>query len=220
MARFQNVHEVKSALMSYSQHLSELPEDQLLSRENLEFIERFWFDIVKSSSDRYFKLLYNKGDFVDSILDFDGFSDEIVKYIIKKEELEKHLWNQNVPISTNPSWNSLKMSIQRKYNKELADDLILKEQIAFYLKTQNWKLFADYVEMKLKKHPPRTPAQRGGNTMGDTWDLNIYAWDVFLGCNDKSVLNRALKWSDLSIKLEQPEVNIQFLIPKPICFIN
>ncbi len=35
-----------------------------------------------------------------------------------------------------------------------------------------------------------------------TWSLNGAAWDVFLGCNNKKYLKKALDWSELTIKLE------------------
>src|SRR5258706_3593302 len=41
--------------------------------------------------------------------------------------------------------------------------------------------------------------------------LNLPAWDVFLNCNDKQVLRIALAWSDLSIKIDTHDPNIQYL---------
>ena len=56
--------------------------------------------------------------------------------------------------------------------------------------------------------------QENGNWMGDAWGLNSAAWDVFLHCSDRKIISKALAWSELSIKLEEPDPNVQYLDTK------
>ncbi len=41
--------------------------------------------------------------------------------------------------------------------------------------------------------------------------LNVDAWDVFLYCDNKAILKKALAWSELSIALEQANPVVQYL---------
>jgi hypothetical protein len=77
--------------------------------------------------------------------------------------------------------------------------------------------FTRLFENEMKEHPPQAGgknfAEAVGGPFDDGWQLNVGAWQAFLGCSDKSSLSKALAWSELSIKLA-PGANVQYFDTK------
>lgn len=187
-------------------YLDKLKEEELCTKENIEFIRHFP-DLV-NSKDGYFKLFYYHADKVDKIEE--GLSRNFVQYIITKEEVDNKLWKDNKPITRKPDWNRISTSIREKYNGSYVESIVPTAKLNFYKHVGNWMEYAKLIEMGIKNNPPKSD----GRLSGDAWRFNVMAWDVFLHCDDKRVLSKALEWSELSIKLEQPNPNVQYLDTK------
>ncbi len=209
LSRFNaNPRVIKIAENYKKKHLDKLDENLLFTRENIDFVVKFSF---LESKDGFFKLFYNKPDEIDRLMNNKGLASNVVKYVITKEEIDPVLWkdlDNSVPIKTSPDWRKLIRTISTKYNASYAKSLVLSNRLSFYKRIGNWVKFAELRTKQIKKTPPKV----GLGVFDDqsVSKLNIDAWDAFLNCNDKNVLNKALRWSELSIKMETP-LNTQFL---------
>ncbi|NSL91237.1 hypothetical protein ECE50_030725, partial [Chitinophaga sp. Mgbs1] len=180
-------------------------QNRLLEKENLMFISIFPELLYEmGSKSRYFELLYNQGAMIDSILGQKDFSDFYVKGIISKEEIYERLFIGNKPISRNPDWKMIRDSITGKYSKFYADLLLPQAQLVFYRQINDWYKFAQVREEQILQNPPKP----GVGIEADAWRLNGDAWAIFEGCNDKSIIKRALGWIDISIKLDPSDFQI------------
>lgn len=194
-------------------YLDKLPDEQLLRRENVEFIFEH-LKLIGSTEDRFFKLFFTQPDIIDSLHNQKGAALYFVEYRIAKDEIWNKLFandTTSIPLDRNPDWNKIHITISEKFGDSLAMKIVSENKIRFYRRIREWKTWANLQEEKIKQNPPKSPKPNEYFLMSDTWNLNGIAWDAFLYCNDKSVLHRALQWSDLSIKLEQPNPNIQYL---------
>jgi thiol-disulfide isomerase/thioredoxin len=187
----------------YYKYLQTLPEKELYTIDNIEFIS----SQVHSSKDPFFKLFFPNAQKVNNIMRNPFFATKVVDQIIMQEEIEKYLGKEGsltntiqavVPIATaEPNWNKLYDSIRNKYNKEYASRNILNAKILWYGNYQWWPQWIRSYVTKI-------------NTFGyDTADimealtLNGVAWQIFLDSNDQSQLTSAAEWMEDVCKRDQ-----------------
>jgi thioredoxin-related protein len=186
-------------------YLEKVDDSLFCTKENLGFIVKFYS--LASSNSKFFNLVYNYPDKADKLMDDNGFSDRFVNYIITKEEIADKLWYEGKPVTRKPNWKKIGLTISQKYKGIYADRLLPSYKLGFYLRIKDWREFAKLREEKIKTFPPKA----GEGLSADPWGLNSDAWNLFLYCDDKSILINALKWSELSIKLElNPIIYVQF----------
>lgn len=181
------------------QYLLNLSDRDLFTEKNLNFI--FGHLNILNSNDRFFTMFYSHPHFIDSIVNRAGVSDQVVKIVITNEELNKYLYNDGQIVNSKPNWIKYYNNIKNIYNKDYANELVLNCQIRYYRRLENWKKFSNVVKRKNIILPPKL----SNDIMGDSWMLNSYAWDFFLGCTDTALLNEALKWSNLAVKMAEEE---------------
>lgn len=187
-------------------YLDKLSDTEMLTRENLFFILEH--PNLVSSKDKFFNLFYHHGNKIDTIIADKGVSNRMVQYTIIKEEIEDKLWKDDKPVSLDPNWQKLESTINKKYEKVDAKTMVAEARLNFYKKNENWKEYARLMDQQIKNNPPKS----GGGLEGSSWKLNSIAWNTFLHCLDKTVLERALAWSELSIKLDDADKpNVQLL---------
>jgi thioredoxin-related protein len=192
-------------------YLDKLDSTSLLTSENLKFINTF--PELGNSGDGFFNLYFKHRKQVDSIMNFDSFSGFEINYIISREEVYDKIMKDGKFMTSEPDWRLMYSNISRKYNVMYADDILLVAQIDFYQRTGKWTKYVECVERLLKKKPPKRGETNFSKALGtismigdDSWGLNFVAYNVFLNCFDKKVLNKALKWSEQSIRLiSQPD---------------
>jgi tetratricopeptide (TPR) repeat protein len=153
-----------------------------------------------------FELCYNDPANADKLEGQKGWANFVVMTAINREELDAKLLKEGKSIYQNPDFKQLSVAIEKKYPKLDLKQSLLDYQISYYRSQNQWKLWAKCIDEILLAHP--LVFDGGLNVYGG---LNIPAWDAFLNCPDKSVLKTALKWSDLSIKLEHPNPRVQYL---------
>lgn len=191
-------------------YLYKLKDGDLFTKENLSFVTTEGFKSFSSKS-RMFFLIYNNPGNADRIIGNNGFAQNMISWVIKKEELYNKLWNPDrKTLSKEPDWVKITAAIKRKYGVHYADSLILPTKLFFYQSEKNWKQYQVYAEIAYNSYPPKKGGKRFGTAVGvdprscgtDAWGLNQIAWTLFEGSNDKLQLEKALKWSDQSIKIE------------------
>jgi tetratricopeptide (TPR) repeat protein len=208
-----------------SNYLNKLDDIDLFTKQNLQFV----FDNSKiASTDKIFKLIYRRPIEADRLVESTNYSQQIIGWVINKEEIIDKLWSNPksaIPFKKKPDWSSIRSTITNKYNKRYADSLVLPAQVLFYTVLKDWKSYALCVEKAIKRFSPGSSSSKfsaaiGGTAIilkdGDAWGLNDSAWKLFEGTNDRVLLNKGLKWSELSIKIEQPSSDnyVQFLDTK------
>lgn len=189
------------ALEYKKKYLDLLNDSELCTKENLYFSGRFNYLI--NSKDNLFILSYFQAERVDRVINFKGWANSLVEAIIYREELINRIWKDGKLINRIPQWDFMRSEIEKKYKKVDAIGMVLNCKISYYRKLRDWRKWAICQSKKIEKYSLKS---------GDGfWKLNLPAWDVFLHCNDKKVLKMALKWSDLSIKIDEPNSNPQCL---------
>lgn len=157
------------------------------------------------SRGRLFQLFYHQGNAIDSVMNRKGYAEFYVKRIIKKEEIDDKIWQNDRIINKDPDWASIRTTIRRKYNDKYAETFVRDGQMSFYKKMGNWAAFAEIVDDQIKACPPKADEKDFINEVGRMSDylltLNDLAWTVFKGSNDKAVLKKAIDWADQSIEL-------------------
>jgi thioredoxin-related protein len=191
-------------------YLDKLSDEALFTKENMDFVVQTSNVLYEEGSKgKFFKFFYNYPDSADKIMQRQGFSFQIVKGIIAKEEVESKLWINKQPVSTKPNWRSFEKNICQKYDCRYSKRIMIESKLNFYRQTENWKELAKVWDEKLRQNPPQ--ANRSLFDFDGTWIVNHYAWNVFLYCNDKSVLNKGLQWIELAIEVEKPKNKVQYL---------
>lgn len=180
--------------------LDQLPPDQQISKENLDFIISNGGAVLICSRDSFFKAMYNHPQRIDSLTGHIGNSNLLVNLVISREEITDKLFKNDQVMIAKPNWKGLEVSIGQKYSNINAKEFILNEKIAYYKKIGNWDAYTHYKSEQLVANPP---VVEGMNVF---FALNSPAWDVFLHCTDKRALERALAWSEWSIHLEKESV--------------
>jgi thioredoxin-related protein len=177
-------------------YLDKLSDQEYLTPENIKFIASNGGVLLFDTEDRFFKACYNHPALIDSVL-FSGTAIKYVNAVVNKDEIFSILYKDNKAITLTPDWKSITKAV-RKYKKVDAVRTMLQSKIDFYYKIKNWETYSTLRSEQIRKYPPLTGKQ-------DYFDnLNSQAWYVFLGCNDRKPLERALKWSERSIELEMP----------------
>lgn len=170
-------------------YLDTVSEQVLLSKKNVEFLTSN-LDLV-NSRDRFFSYCLKHIDKFDS-LHRQG-AKNLVNEVITREEITDRLMRHDTILTLHPNWNSMYASISKKYGKFYADNLLPDPQRLFYSRIHDWNSYAKVVDDYISKFPLKA---------GDakySWDLNNYAWEMFLLCKDRKVLLKALAWSNSSI---------------------
>lgn len=184
-------------------YLDKLRADDFLTKDNIEFINQNGGIYLINSKDYLFHACSNQPEFIDSLINYNGYSTIVVHGVISKEEVQSRLFKDDQPLVKKPDWRGIKRNIEKKYPRIKVTDFILNEKISFYRRIKNWDLYTFYKSEHIKHHPPKVDG------MEVFFALNEPAWDVFQRCDDQKSLKRALEWSELSIKLEGN--NVQYL---------
>jgi thiol-disulfide isomerase/thioredoxin len=184
-------------------YLEKQQDNEYFNEDNVRFINEYGIDIV-SVSDRFFNACYNNPKLIDQILGH-GAAEYYVSSTISKNEIHDKIVNADKPITITPDWEGITIDIARKYPKVDAKDLVLNQKPIFYYLIKDWDKYTESKSELILVHPPKP----GGLEV--FLMLNDAAWNVFLNTHEKAALERALAWSNLSLKLES---NVQYLDTK------
>lgn len=193
----------KTIAKDYKQnYLNKLDSPALITKQHLDFIAEFPELVV--SSDKIFALAYKDPTRFDSIKgNLEGFANWIVNRTIVREEITNKVLKNGIAYNKMPDWDQIQTNIARKYVKVNAPKTVLSYKIAYYRNLyKDWNLWAKYKDEMIKAYPPKPP-----------YGIEVYteinghggAWHAFLYCPDEIILEKALEWVDLALKLDGNE---------------
>lgn len=186
----------------YKDDLFKTSPSLIYKKENLDFFNNY-VDII-TLQDRLFEVLKTDSAKIDSIVNRKGWRRDFLRDIVYINELYNRFVINGKPIGEkDPEWEKIKSEIKDKYNFLNIDKLVLDFQIDYYRGVKlNWKKWVEYKQQRINRYPPNP--QDG---LAKTLELNDGgAWDAFLNCNDKDVLQKTLPWIDMAIKLSTSTV--------------
>ncbi len=160
------------------------------TKDNIQFILFF----TRSSKDKGFEILLNHGALIDSVSG-QNISGDIVRNIILNENVSPLIFPRAVSDPKDlpePDWNKLQSDLQQKY-PAYSREIISYAQATFYMNKGDWTNFNPAVASYIKDY--------GSNVSG--YQLNNFAWAVFLNCDDTAYLQKALEWSQRSLAKTQ-----------------
>src|ERR1044072_2316170 len=177
--------------------LLHLKDDSLYTKEHIEFIK---FNTLNSRQ-RGFNFFYYQTSKIDNALNQIGYSQEVVKAIIYKEEIDS-FFRSNIADGTEPEWGKIAENIRKKYNADYAEKTILDAQIGWGAYKRNWSSYCDFVVDKVERYGPFGP-------FSQDWNLNDNAWNIFLHSSEQSQLTKALSWSEKVLRIS-PSPNAEY----------
>lgn len=132
----------------YKAHYSDVvPVDSLLLPEEDQFTNSF--ANLFSFEDRIIRYMYEHPDESDSKLGrYKTYSKQFTNGIIMRDNIYNVILPNDTPIVTTPNWKDLKLKLEKKYNKEIAQQLILDAQIFWAHKHEDWH---EYVKLEFDR---------------------------------------------------------------------
>jgi tetratricopeptide (TPR) repeat protein len=176
------------------QHLDKQPKDKIYTRDNLVFMDKFQ-NLIRSD-DSFFDLCYNNPVKADSIVGASGWANYVVNNVVVREQLELPLFKNGDPVMKDVDWNKLQHAISKKYKKIDARLMVMDYRIFYYRKLKEWNKYVKFIIEKVDAYGTSV-----SNPGEEDFDLNNYAWEVFLHSKDGKELNKALRWSDTAIAI-------------------
>jgi thioredoxin-related protein len=163
--------------------------EQIYTRSNLEFVGSF----ISGSHDRAFSLFYNHGKDVDRVVR-EGYAQDMVDYIIAKEDIDPNLFVKGRAITAQPDWPGMYKKIKRRYDTAYANRTIINAKLRWYQYKKEWPTYAKCVIEKVERYGPY-----GFGSLD--LQLNNIAWDIFQYSSDTVELRKALALIEQAIRI-------------------
>ncbi|MCS3801032.1 thioredoxin family protein [Niastella sp. OAS944] len=167
----------------YIHRLEMVSEDELLSKENIKFIDTYSFLIT--SHDRIFSYYQNNSSRIDTILKKKGYSKELIHSIVKREEIEPFVKLAKSNGDSVIKWEKIEATIEKKYSEELCFEVLSDAKLSWYLENDQWKNLISEAIARIDK--------RGVQNENGYW-LNNVAWIIFERSYNKNELEKAVDW--------------------------
>lgn len=176
------------------QYLDKLPENQFLTKNNLDFIRSYLLSVV-NSSDRLFKLAKSDpGKVDDPQITFKGFSHGLINAIVYREEFAPQI-ELGLKNGHEPKWDGLANVVKRKFGDEYIASNTLKAKVKYYHDAQKWPMYTHFFVEWLEG------MENAAVIPGNEMILNNDAWEVFTYSNNKDELAKALLWIDRALSM-------------------
>jgi thiol-disulfide isomerase/thioredoxin len=154
-----------------------LTKPDLHNRDNLHFI----YETTRAVSDTGFSLIMNNPGLFETAVDKEELWSSLESIILRSEYQRRTDWEKMDSIE----WDNYKTSLSKKYPLFVEAVWVQLKTNTFQIKG-DWAAYAATVDNYIKNQTPLNG------------DLNNYAWTIFLGCNDRKILESALQWSKMS----------------------
>jgi tetratricopeptide (TPR) repeat protein len=119
---------------------------------------------------------------------------------IFKEEIGDLIKEGSSKKENDRQWEMIKNKIESKYPDLDARKLVLNYKLYYYSDISlNWREWAKCKDEMIKLYPPQKPY---GLTIFNEINGWSGAWLVFMKCNDKKVIKKALQWVEVALQLE------------------
>ena len=174
-----------------STYIRNLNKDSLLTKKNIEFLTEF----TKTSSDVGFQVFYQYKDSIGKIMEDDMCATDVVRAIIFVEMVEPSLLKAKEN-KTQPDWNALSASVEKKYNKYYADFIITGARLHWANVNDNTKEQAKWLVAWMDNYASKTKTGQSFSLL-----LNNSAWEIFTLSNNTDELKSALAWSSRAVMM-------------------
>lgn len=189
--KLDEIEIAKTVARDYSNYAVELKDEELYTKENIEF-----FATVISSKSKFFHLFFPNGSRIDATVNKKGYAENIVDEVISREDIEPfigmkaggmRIMGAKSEARTEPEWDKLYQIIANKYNTDYAQRNVLDAKIIWHERQQN-PIYTLYFIQRWERYGLDTT-----NTETDL-RLNEVAWNIFLTITDKAQINAAINW--------------------------
>ncbi|MPR31799.1 thioredoxin family protein [Salmonirosea aquatica] len=177
-------------------------QNDLLTEENLKLIA----SNTRHITDPGFSVLRNQADKADQVLG-KGKSARLVKIVVFDDIVFPYLRKNGVKkdyggmfgylgeVNESVNWTEVEGKLKKEF-PDLSDEILLTSKPTYYKWAANWPAFASYISSQK-------------NVIAKD-QLDSYANDVFLFCDDPASIEKAVGWSEYLLTSEN-EHNIGFL---------
>jgi len=177
-------------------------QNDLLTEENLKLIARN----TRSITNPGFSVLRHQADKADQVLG-KGESARIVKTVVFDDIVFPYLKTNGVKIdyggmydytgevNENVNWTEVEAKLKREFS-DISDEILMTSKPKYYNWANDWPAFTTYIS----SHKDVTAKDQ----------LNSYANDVFLFCDDPASTEKAVGWSKY-LSTGKNEQNVGFL---------
>lgn len=172
-------------------YLAGLKEENLLTKENIEFMRKF----TNTSSDRGFSLFYKNTDSINRLMKAPDYAQGLVQSVLYKEIIKPAVKKAN-ETNTVPDWGKISAMITKKYNAEYADRVVVAARLTWGLEHKDYAEYTKYYVQYVEKYGAPTETNQFKDLV---W--NNYAWQIFLYSNNKEELEKALSWSNKAVMI-------------------
>jgi thioredoxin-related protein len=170
-----------------SGYLATLKMDEVYTNENIQYLR----DFTQGSKDIGFFTFYKHSAKVDSIMGSATYAEDLINYIIAKEEIDPTLGIMNKAGTGSPNWDSLAKNVKIKYSAGYAIRAVVEGKIRWYGFKKNWVELTKALTTKLE-------VTQGDNM--DAFNLDNDCWHIFQYSSDHHELTRALYWMEALIQ--------------------
>lgn len=172
------------------QYLETLPEEQLWTMENLDFIDNNLRPVSPDS--KLFLLIYKDRKTIDSVMKSERnyFSTRLVLYVLIRKEVPSMI-TQNTNNKSEPDWDVLIKDLEKKYDQYTSKWVVYYSAADFYEEHKNWNKLANFLFLKDELDIGIASAN----------NLNAYAWEVFKYSEVNQQLQSALRWANQAVEI-------------------
>lgn len=192
------------AIQFKTSFLNKLTFEELAQKQYLEFGR--YFQNTLRSDDKIFQFAYNDPDRTDNILNY-HYAKMLVLITVRNEDILGYVLKDNKPVFAEPDWRTIISRLHTKYPKidflNQEGDMITRSKLMYYKTIKDWKNYTKIIVDRVNTMGAFSLAEGlEGNIISNTdLYLNNLAYTVFLYSYDKTELERALSWSNVSIAI-------------------
>lgn len=183
----------KQANLIVSEYIRFVYNKNRFTKENIQFCRAF----TSKSSDLGFAFFYKNAYKINTTMEADTYSQDVIQSILYKEFVLPVMHNKTSAMDE-PDWKKVASKIAMKYGRYYAALVTTEARRNWAAKTKNWPEYTKYLCVYVEKYGSKSD---GGGVM-ESYYLNGCAWSVLTRSNDPNELKIALKWSLRAIAIE------------------
>jgi thioredoxin-related protein len=164
--------------------------EEVIKRQYIEFVTSFP-EIIKLN-DLAFTFLSNHSKQINATMKDSNFTERFIDHVISRDVILPFV---NVTKKgQNPNWKYLVKTISRRCGATCAERNVLSAKVMWYRKNKNWEKYTQAIVLKYEKY------DYGKDSIWVPVILNNNAWEIFQYSFNKRELEKALSWSERSVK--------------------
>lgn len=174
-------------------YFNNLNENELLVKDNIQFIGRF----TKSSKEVGFELFFRHADTVNKIMGDDTYAQSVVHQVIYNEIAIPELKATSLLVGEQPDWAGLSNRIANKFGEYYAERVVIAAHANWSAQYKYWEEWSKYFTLFQDKFGSKTNAGHW-----PAFSLNNNAWAVFTYSTSAQALTEALSWSAKAVLMD------------------